>query len=139
MNLNFVFMQKIILILALVLFVSCQSKNSGIDYSQGEKLYRTHCSACHQADGSGLERLYPPLIQSKTVSEEKEKLIAIILQGLSGPIMIKGEEYNQVMIPHNFLSDKEIADLLSWLRKSFENSGDVIYESEVAAVRKTIN
>lgn len=132
----FVMMKNFLFLLTLVFLSSCQNNNKAKVNTEGEKLYRIHCSACHQPDGSGLEKLYPPLTRNKTVNGNKEDLINIILHGLSGPLTVKGEEYNQVMIPHNFLKDKDIADVLNYLRNSFENSADQVTEDEVAAVRK---
>jgi mono/diheme cytochrome c family protein len=131
-------MKILMLFLFLFSLTSCKSKNSDNKYAEGEKNYRVHCSACHQLDGSGIEKLYPPLIKNETINGEKDELIGIILNGLSGPIKVNGIEYNQVMISHNFLNDQEIADLLSWLRQSFENSANAVSESEVSTVRKKI-
>jgi mono/diheme cytochrome c family protein len=103
---------------------------------RGEDVYKRHCLACHQTDGSGNPGMYPPLDNTKMVNGEKEELIAIILNGLSGEIEVKGEIYNQVMVPHNFLSDREIADVLTYVRNSFGNSSSRVMEEEVAAVRE---
>lgn len=102
---------------------------------RGEDVYRRHCMACHQTDGSGNPGMYPPLDDTEMVNGDKEELIGIILNGLSGEIEVKGEIYNQVMVPHNFLSDREIADVLSYIRNSFGNSSGRITEDEVATVR----
>jgi mono/diheme cytochrome c family protein len=102
---------------------------------RGEDIYKRHCLACHQTDGSGNPGMYPPLDNTKMVNGDKEELIGIIINGLSGEIEVKGEIYNQVMVPHNFLSDREIADLLTYVRNSFGNSSSRIAEEEVASVR----
>jgi mono/diheme cytochrome c family protein len=103
---------------------------------RGEIVYRMHCLACHQSDGSGNPGMYPPLIETKTVNGDLDKLVEVILHGQSGEIEVKGEIYNQVMIPHNFLSDKEIADVLTYLRNSFGNTaGGRVTEEEVSKIR----
>ncbi|MGC9341250.1 MAG: c-type cytochrome, partial [Bacteroidales bacterium] len=50
----------------------------------GEDVYKKHCLACHQTDGSGNPGMYPPLDNTKMVNGDKEELIKIILNGLSG-------------------------------------------------------
>lgn len=102
---------------------------------EGEEIYRKHCLACHQTDGSGNPGMFPPLSETKTVNGDKEKLIDIVLNGQEGEIEVKGEIYNQVMVPHSFLNDKEIAHVLSYVRKSFGNNSSRISPEEVAKLR----
>ncbi len=102
---------------------------------RGKQVYNAHCLACHQADGSGNPGMYPPLDLTETVLGDKDKLIDITLHGLTGEIEVKGEIYNQVMIPHNFLTDEQIADVLTYIRNSFGNEAEAVSVEEVAARR----
>jgi mono/diheme cytochrome c family protein len=77
----------------------------------------------------------PPLIDTEYVLGDKERLIKIVLNGLSEPIEIKGEFYQNVMAPHAFLSDQQIADVLTFVRKSWGNDASPVTVSEVAEVR----
>ena len=61
-----------------------------------------------------------------------------MLQGLNEPIEIKGEIYQNVMASHAFLSDQQIADVLTFVRKSFGNDARAIKPEEVTAVRSSI-
>jgi mono/diheme cytochrome c family protein len=96
---------------------------------RGENAYNSYCLACHQSDGSGNPGMYPPLNETKTVNGNKRKLIKIVLEGLSGEIEVKGESYNQVMVPHNFLTDQQIADILTYIRNSFGNYSSMILKN----------
>ncbi len=107
--------------------------------ANGKKVYLTYCSACHQADGSGNPGMYPPLDGTDMVNGGQDELIKIILAGLSGPLEVKGEIYNQFMAPHNFLSDNDIADLLTYIRNSFGNASTMITKEQVSAVREKLN
>ncbi len=102
---------------------------------KGEEVYKKYCLACHQSDGSGNPGMFPPLSETKTVNGDKETLINIILNGMQGKIIVKGEVYNQVMVPHSFLSDKEIAAVLTYIRNSFGNNSGAITEDEVGKLR----
>lgn len=106
---------------------------------RGLKVYKTHCLACHQMTGDGIKGIYPPLFENETVTGDKSRLIEIILTGMSGEIEVKGIKYNQVMIPHNFLTDKEIADVLTFIRNSFDNQAEAVYADEVQKIRKQLN
>ncbi len=103
---------------------------------RGLVVYKTHCFACHQMTGSGIKGIYPPLAENKTVTGEKTYLIRILLNGMSGPIEVNGEKYNQVMVPHNFLNDEQIADVLTFVRNSFGNQAEEVAADEVKSVRK---
>ncbi len=80
----------------------------------GEAVYRTYCIACHLGNGRGDISRFPPLDSSEYVMGDKKRLINIILQGLQGEITVKGRKYNNVMPPHNFLSDDDIALVLTY-------------------------
>ena len=104
----------------------------------GSKLYKNHCGACHQLDGKGDGSRFPPLNGSEWVSGDKKKLITVLLKGLDGPIRVKGNPYNGLMISHNFLNNKEIAEVLTFVRQNFGNHLDAIKPEEVSKVRKSL-
>jgi mono/diheme cytochrome c family protein len=102
---------------------------------RGKKVYQTYCLPCHQADGSGVPRLNPPLIKTSFVLGDKKLLIGIVLHGLDQEVEIDGEVYSNVMASHDFLKDEEIADVLTYVRNSFGNKAPAVKPAEVAAVR----
>lgn len=101
----------------------------------GELAYKKHCMSCHQRDAGGIPKMYPPLANNKLVSGDKEELIKIVLNGLSGEIEVNGERYNGVMASYRNLSDTEIAGLLTYIRSNFDNEGDEIVAADVKALR----
>ncbi|MEX2231988.1 MAG: cytochrome c [Cyclobacteriaceae bacterium] len=107
---------------------------SSID--RGKLLYEQNCLACHQADGSGVPHLAPPLIKGTFVGGDKTRLIKIITHGLQD-VEIKGEIYANPMPAFDFLTDQEIADLLTFVRGSFENMEGPVSIEEVKQARKS--
>lgn len=103
--------------------------------ANGKKIYNKYCLACHMADGGGVPNMNPPLSKTSHVLGDKTRLIKIILNGLATGEEIEGETYTNVMPAHNFLKDQEIADVLSFVRNSFENKAGGISVTEVKAVR----
>ncbi|MDW7693050.1 cytochrome c [Flammeovirgaceae bacterium SG7u.111] len=101
----------------------------------GKVVYLTYCAVCHQEDGNGIAGMNPPLTETEWVNGDKTRLINIVLNGLSEEIEVKGEAYNNVMAPHDFLTDKQIADVLTYVRGSFGNESDAVTEAEVAEAR----
>jgi len=104
----------------------------------GKKVYNSVCLACHMADGSGVPGMHPPLIETEWVNGDKERLIKITLEGISGKLEVDGEQYNSIMPPHSHLSNKQIADVLTYIRGSFGNSANEITPEEVQEVRNSI-
>lgn len=101
----------------------------------GAKLYGTYCIACHQGDGKGDGGRFPPVASTRWVSGNKQRLIGIVLNGLQGEIDVEGRKFNGVMPGNAFLSDEEIAQVLTYLRQSFGNHANAVTPEEVAEVR----
>jgi mono/diheme cytochrome c family protein len=110
-------------------------KSADMANHPGKKVYDSVCLACHMADGSGVPGMHPPLIETEWVNGDKERLIEITLNGMSGKIEVNGETYNSIMPPHSHLSDKQIADVLTYIRQSFGNNAGAITVEEVQKVR----
>jgi len=103
--------------------------------SPGQQVYQQYCLTCHQSDGSGVPGLNPPLKQSDWVVGDKTRLINVILKGLQEPVEINGDTYDNVMPAHDFLSDKEVSDVLTFIRSNFNNKADAVTTEEVKKVR----
>jgi mono/diheme cytochrome c family protein len=106
-----------------------------ISKQRGKKVYEMYCLPCHMEDGGGVPRMNPPLVKTSYVLGDKKALINIVLKGMDEPIEIDGETYTNVMAPHDFLKDQEIADVLTYVRNSFGNKASLVTVAEVKAVR----
>lgn len=103
--------------------------------ANGKAIYVSHCLTCHQADGGGVPNMNPPLIKTSFITGDNARLIKVVLNGFSESVDIDGESYSNVMPSHDFLKDREIADVLTYVRKSFGNKGGAITAVQVKAVR----
>ena len=101
----------------------------------GARVYQQNCLACHQADGAGVPSLYPPLQRTSWVRGDEGRLIRLLLNGMRGPINVKGVTYSQVMTPHDFLSDRHLAAVLTYVRSHFGNDAGPVTAEQVRAVR----
>ena len=73
----------------------------------------------------------------KWVNGDKTRLINVVLNGLSGPIEVKGVPYSEIMPAHkSFMSDAQVAEVLTYIRGNFGNTSGPVTAAEVAAVRK---
>lgn len=100
----------------------------------GELVYTQFCVSCHLPDGGGVENLNPPLIKTAFINGDRARLITTILNGMS-QVEINGERYNNVMPAFNYLTDKQVADVLTYVRNSFGNKKPAITVADVKPVR----
>jgi mono/diheme cytochrome c family protein len=101
----------------------------------GKAVYDKYCLVCHQADGSGVPNMHPPLGPGSWVGHDPKELIAMMMKGLSGKIEVNGEVYKNFMPSHALLTDKEIADVLTYIRKSFGNDFEPVTADLVTKIR----
>lgn len=127
-------MKKIFIII--LLSISCVSFAQKKKVNEGQKIYTEYCLACHQEDGSGVPNMNPPLRKSDWVNGDKTRLINVVLNGLDEEIEVNGDSYRGIMASHSFLNDKQIADVLTFIRSNFDNTSDAIKPEEVKALRK---
>lgn len=104
------------------------------DPPAGEIVYKQYCLSCHQASGSGVPKLNPPLKGTSWVVGDKTRLINVILNGLQN-VDIDDEVYDNVMPAHDFLTDRQIADVLTYVRSHFGNQASAVAPDEVKNTR----
>ena len=101
----------------------------------GAKIYQTYCVACHQGDGRGDGSRFPSLASTRWVSGSPQRLISIVLHGLQGPIEVEGKSFDGVMPANAFLTDEQVAQLLTYLRQNFGNHAPAVSADDVATQR----
>ena len=100
----------------------------------GQRVF-ANCITCHQAKGTGVAGVYPPLADSPFVNGPPEILTRIVLHGLSGPLTVHGRTYNGAMPAWRHLPDQQVAAVLTYVRSSFGNGAPAVAVETVAAVR----
>jgi mono/diheme cytochrome c family protein len=101
----------------------------------GQRVYQQQCATCHQAGGRGVDGVYPPLHETRWTTGDRGRLIRLVLHGMEGPVEVKGRTYDQVMQSRSYLSDQQVAAVLTYVRRHFGNDASAVQASEVAAVR----
>ena len=105
---------------------------------RGRQYYPT-CGNCHGKSGAGIAGLAPALAGASWVTGPPEWLGRIILQGISGPIEVAGEQWDGVMPPHGHLEeldDETLAGLMTYMRRSWGNKADPVSVEQVAEIRQ---
>jgi mono/diheme cytochrome c family protein len=102
----------------------------------GGQIFTTRCAACHQADGSGIPDMFPPLAGSEWLNGDPGRPIRILLHGLEGEVQVKGETYSGTMPAWGgALNDAEIAAVLTYARSHLGNKAGPVTAEEVAKLR----
>ncbi len=101
----------------------------------GAVIYNNYCGSCHKANGTGIAGVFPPLKGTTRVLGDKNELIHVLLKGLSGPIVVKGQKYDQEMPSFNFLSDQDIAHVTTYIRSQFGNKAAAVTAADVKKLR----
>jgi len=114
------------------------AKAAAGDMAAGERAYRTHCQACHQADGSGLPGAFPPLAGNPNIEGNAEMVIDNVLGGRQGELTVNGVTYNSVMPAMSYLSDQDVADIVTFVMNSWTDAEVAISAEQVARQREQL-
>jgi len=104
----------------------------------GADLYGQRCAVCHQANGNGMPGAFPPLAGSSVVIGDPHYLARVVLYGLQGRIVVKGQTYSNAMAGlAGDMNDAQIAQVLTYIRSSWGNSASAVSDDVVKAERAT--
>jgi mono/diheme cytochrome c family protein/glucose/arabinose dehydrogenase len=104
-------------------------------FNQGKKIYATTCVACHQAEGQGSPGLAPPLVDSPIANGPGGRMTRVLLHGLEGGYMPGGAGSWGVMPIPAIHESGQLAAVITYVRRSWGNTGDPVTPASVAAVR----
>jgi mono/diheme cytochrome c family protein len=100
-------------------------------FNNGRRLYLDNCSNCHQKDGTGLARLYPPIKDSDYFQKDPGRTVCIIRYGQMGEISVNGILFNQPMPANPDLSNLEVAELMTYLYGNWSEGDSIFSQSQV--------
>ena len=106
-----------------------------IQIAKGKGVFMQTCFVCHQMNGEGIPGQIPPLAKADFLMADKERSIRFVLQGYTGEVVVNGKKFNGTMAPFHHLPDDDIANVLTYVRNSFGNSGDAVKAEEVRRIR----
>ena len=97
--------------------------------TDGEEIYKDFCIQCHLDNGEGVSGVFPPLAKSDYLINNIEMSIRGLKYGLSGPIVVNGEQYNGIM-QNQGLDDVEIADVMNYILNNWGNEFNKVITAE---------
>ena len=133
-------------LIVLLFFSACLNRNNGDEsgitdktrYDQymvlGKKLYKENCGNCHQEDGSGLRRLYPPLKNSDFLQKDLSEILCVIRNGRKEPVMVNDIEFDQEMPDNPQLTNLDIAAISTYVLSYFGKKPVLIQPEDIQAL-----
>lgn len=126
-----------------MLLISACSSNSGSDtgsvkfkqyYVKGEELYLKHCSNCHQATGTGLGLVYPPLNTSDYMEKNFESVLCLMKHGMKGEVIVNGKSFSQSMPGVSTLTNLEIAEIATYIYNTWDHQRGLVDVTEASRI-----
>jgi alcohol dehydrogenase (quinone), cytochrome c subunit len=105
----------------------------------GALIYLNNCAACHRPDGVGYEQVFPSLAGNPVVQAgNPQSLISIVLDGSQTPRTARTPA--QFTMPRFAwrLSDRDVADVVNFIRTSWGNRASPVSPTEVAKTRESL-
>ncbi|MEI6583841.1 MAG: cytochrome c [Chitinophagia bacterium] len=124
------------LLFAIIGFSFVQTSATNNSIQDGKKVYDTYCISCHMENGMGVEGAFPSLVKTGNLSD-KNRLVKIILQGMRGPLKVNGISFDGEMAGIE-MTDKEVADVINYIRNSWGNKAPLVQVAEIPAAKKAV-
>jgi mono/diheme cytochrome c family protein len=103
----------------------------------GKAIYAHACIACHEADGSGAPRIYPPLPGNANLqSADPASTLRIILDGAQTVTTPRAPNAGSMPAYAKQLTDQEIADVTNYIRNSWGNAAPLVTPAQVTRARR---
>lgn len=103
-------------------------------YNQGEELYQKYCSNCHQKNGTGLGRVYPPLNVSDYMDNHFNDVICLMRYGKKGELTVNNVNFHQPMPGIPALTDLEIAEIATYIYNTWTHQRGIVEVKEASAI-----
>jgi mono/diheme cytochrome c family protein len=117
-----------------------EAPKGGVD---GAQIFADVCAACHQPNGEGKGKDFPPLAGNPDIFLAPDFPVKIVLYGIEGPIETEGRKFENVMPPFDFLSDEEISAVINYIRSQWGNDAlapvdePALTPNDIAKVRES--
>jgi mono/diheme cytochrome c family protein len=117
-----------------------KDEQKGPQMATGKAIFNDSCAACHQADGKGVPRMFPPLAHNANVQQrDPTTVIRVILDGAQ-TVQTDKQPTASTMPAYGWkLKDGEIAAVATYVRNAWGNSAPPVDPEQVGKLRKTLH
>ena len=111
-----------------------QDDDADAKYPLGANIYKTKCSACHQATGEGMPGVFPPLKGSDYLFADKVRAVTQVLNGSNEEMVVNGVSYTMPMTPQVDTKEDAVA-VINYVLNAWGNDGGTVTLEEVKDVK----
>ena len=112
---------------------------AGTDRSNGALTFVDNCAACHRTTGNGYDQTFPQLARSTTINtDDPTSLIHLVLSGGEMPSTRTAPTHYGMPAFADRLTDRDVADVLTFVRSSWGNRAPAVTPEQVGKIRKAI-
>ena len=109
--------------------------------AEGKIVFKQVCAGCHGLSGEGIRPLAAPLADSDWVLGSEDRLVRVLLHGLTGAVTVDGITYEPpIVLPAmpavGILEDAKIAAVLSYIRRAWGHEAEPVSKDRVAEIRR---
>lgn len=115
-----------------------QASNDDLYHTRGGLGYVQFCSTCHQTDGRGVNKFFPPLAGNTSLqTKDPTSFIHVLLTGSkSAQTQFTPRAFG--MPTYASLSDQELAEIMSFVRSRWGNQGAAVTAGQVHKLREEL-
>jgi mono/diheme cytochrome c family protein len=107
------------------------------EMTAGAALYAHACISCHEADGSGAPRIYPPLPGNANLqSADPSSALRVILDGAQTVTTPRAPNTGSMPAYAKQFSDQQITDVTNYIRNSWGNAAPLVTPAQVKKARR---
>lgn len=118
--------------------IPTNSSSNGGRRSHGSFAYEEFCVTCHRADGGGVAHIFPALAGNDVVeTADVTSLVHIIVGGGRRP-QTAARPNAFAMPAFNKLDDREVAEIVTYIRTAWSASAGAVTTDQVAKIRATV-
>ena len=119
-------------------FTTAQLRDGAFS-TPGALIYVQECAACHRLDGMGAPRVFPALAHNSIVfADNPSSLIQVTLAGSRMPDT-SHDAMTFAMPAFYHLSNRDLADVLNFIRTGWGNHGSEITVRDIARMRRLVD
>ncbi len=103
----------------------------------GQTIYARACISCHEADGMGAPRIYPPLPGNALLqAQDPSSTLRVILDGAQTLTTPRAPNTGSMPAYAHQLNDQQVADVANYIRNAWGNAAPTVTADQVKAARR---
>jgi len=113
---------------------AANTKEMAVQMARGEQIFKEKCIACHQANGQGLPNVFPNLVGSKFLLENKVLAVSQVLNGSANVAAHSDIKWPAPMPPQADTKEDAVA-VINYVLNNFGNNGGKVTLDDVKDVQ----